>query len=120
MNKINSLKEYKEEYRKSIDSPEEFWSEKAESFTWKKKWEKVLKWEFQTPKVEWFVGGQLNITENCLDRHLETRGEKIGILWETNDPNEAVSYTHFTLPTIQPVSIPVVAVSSKKKTHTDD
>ena len=88
MNKINSLKEYNEEYRKSIDSPEEFWSEKAESFTWKKKWEKVLNWEFQTPKVEWFVGGQLNITENCLDRHLETRGEKIAILWEPNDPNE--------------------------------
>ena len=88
MNKINSLKEYKEEYRKSIDSPDAFWSKKAESFTWKKKWEKVLNWEFQTPKVEWFVGGQLNITENCLDRHLETRGEKIAILWEPNDPNE--------------------------------
>jgi acetyl-CoA synthetase len=88
MNKINSLKEYKEEYRKSIDSPEGFWSKKAESFTWKKKWEKVLNWEFQTPKVEWFVGGQLNITENCLDRHLETGGEKIAIIWEPNDPNE--------------------------------
>ena len=65
MNKINSLKEYKEEYRKSIDNPAAFWSEKAESFTWKKKWEKVLNWEFQTPQVEWFIGGQLNITENC-------------------------------------------------------
>ena len=88
MNKINSLKEYKEEYRKSIDSPETFWSEKAESFTWKKKWEKVLNWEFQTPQVEWFIGGQLNITENCLDRHLETKGDHIAIVWEPNDPNE--------------------------------
>ena len=88
MNKINSLKEYKEEYRKSLDSPEDFWSKKAESFTWKKKWDKVLKWEFQTPQVEWFIGGQLNITENCLDRHLETMGDHTAIIWEPNDPNE--------------------------------
>lgn len=88
MNKINSLKEYKEEYRKSLDSPEDFWSKKAESFTWKKKWEKVLNWEFQTPQVEWFIGGQLNMTENCLDRHLETKGDHTAIIWEPNDPNE--------------------------------
>ena len=88
MNKINSLKEYKEEYRKSIDHPEVFWSKKADTFTWKKKWDKVLKWEFDTPQVEWFIGGQLNITENCLDRHLETKGDHIALLWEPNDPSE--------------------------------
>ena len=88
MNKINSLKEYKEEYKKSIDHPEVFWSKKADTFTWKKKWDKVLKWEFDTPQVEWFIGGQLNITENCLDRHLETKGDHIALLWEPNDPSE--------------------------------
>ena len=88
MNKINSLKEYKEEYKKSIDHPEVFWSKKADTFTWKKKWGKVLKWEFDTPQVEWFIGGQLNITENCLDRHLETKGDHIALLWEPNDPSE--------------------------------
>lgn len=89
MNKINSFKEYKEEYSKSIENPEEFWAEKAESFKWIKKWDKVLEWEFNTPKVEWFIGGQLNITENCLDRHLETRGDQIAIIWEPNDPKES-------------------------------
>ena len=88
MNKINSLKEYKEEYRKSIDHPEVFWSKKADTFTWKKKWDKVLKWEFDTPQVEWFIGGKLNITENCLDRHLEMKGDHIALLWEPNDPSE--------------------------------
>ena len=88
MNKISSFKEYKKEYSKSIENPEKFWAEKAESFNWIKKWDRVLEWEFNSPKIEWFIGGQLNITENCLDRHLESRGKQTAILWEPNNPKE--------------------------------
>ncbi len=89
MNKnINSFEEYKIEYEKSIKNPEEFWEEKANNFTWQKKWEKVLSWDFSKPEIKWFEGGKLNITENCLDRHLETRGEQTAIKWIANNPNE--------------------------------
>ena len=89
MKKIDNFSEYQQEYQKSIDSPEDFWAEKAQSFSWKSPWNKVLDWEFNTPKVEWFVGGKLNITENCLDRHLATKGDKTAIIWEPNDPTES-------------------------------
>ena len=81
MQKINSFQEYQSEYRKSVDNPEEFWAEKADFFTWQKKWHKVLEWDFKEPRVKWFDGAQLNITENCLDRHLEVLGDKTAILW---------------------------------------
>ena len=81
MKKIESFSEYQSEYQKSIDNPELFWEEKANTFNWFSKWNKVLKWEFQTPKVEWFVGGKLNITENCLDRHLKLKSNKVAIIW---------------------------------------
>ena len=87
--RINSFEEYKEEYQKSVDNPEAFWAGHAESFVWKKKWDKVLDWNFSGPDVKWFDGGELNITENCLDRHLEERGDKVAILWEPNEPGEA-------------------------------
>lgn len=87
---IRSLDEYKSAYQKSVENPEGFWAEQAESFVWKKKWDKVLEWDFRKPDVKWFIGGKLNITENCLDRHLETRGDQTAILWEPNDPNGAV------------------------------
>ena len=90
MKKIESLEEYYQNYQESIDNPESFWGHKASSFQWMSKWTKVLNWEFDTPKVEWFVGGKLNITENCLDRHLETRPNQVAILWEPNDPKEKV------------------------------
>ena len=90
MRKIESLEEYYQNYQESIDDPESFWEHKASSFKWMSKWTKVLNWEFDTPKVEWFVGGKLNITENCLDRHLETRPNQVAILWEPNDPKEKV------------------------------
>ena len=90
MKKIESLEEYYQNYQESIDNPESFWEHKASSFKWMSKWTKVLNWEFDTPKVEWFVGGKLNITENCLDRHLETRPNQVAILWEPNDPKEKV------------------------------
>ncbi len=87
--KIKTLTEYRDSYQKSIQQPEAFWAEIAENFQWKKKWDKVLEWDFTKPEVKWFQGAKLNITENCLDRHLETRGDKTAIIWEPNDPNEA-------------------------------
>lgn len=89
MQKINTLEEYHEQYAKSVSDPEGFWNEKAETFQWKKKWDKTLEWEFETPSVKWFLGGKLNITENCLDRHLETRGEQVAILFEPNSPDQS-------------------------------
>ncbi len=86
--RISTFDEYKSEYQKSIDDPEGFWAAIAENFQWQKKWDTTLEWEFETPKVEWFKGGKLNITENCLDRHLETRGNKLALIWEPNDPKE--------------------------------
>jgi acetyl-CoA synthetase len=85
---ITSLVEYEEAYEKSIQQPEMFWGEIAENFTWKKKWDSVLNWNFQEPKVEWFKGAALNITENCLDRHLENFGDRPAIIWEPSDPQE--------------------------------
>lgn len=84
---IKNLDEYKSAYQKSVEDPEGFWAEQAETFHWQKKWDKVLEWDFKKPDVKWFIGGKLNITENCLDRHLETRGDQTAILWEPNDPN---------------------------------
>ena len=71
MKKIDSFEEYQLQYNKSIECPEQFWSEIADTFVWKKKWNNVLNWNFKEPHVKWFEGGKLNITENCLDRHLE-------------------------------------------------
>jgi acetyl-CoA synthetase len=92
MKKIDSFEEYTQDYAASVANPEAFWAKQAESFVWKKKWDKVLEWDFTKPDVQWFVGGKLNITENCLDRHLETRGDQTAILWEPNDPNEAAQH----------------------------
>ncbi|HIL66324.1 MAG TPA: acetyl-coenzyme A synthetase, partial [Flavobacteriales bacterium] len=86
--KITTFEEYKIEYAKSIQNPEKFWEEKAEKFTWKKKWDTVLDWDFTKPEIKWFEGGKLNITENCLDRHLEKRGEQTAIKWIANNPKE--------------------------------
>ncbi|MGB0983757.1 MAG: acetate--CoA ligase [Saprospiraceae bacterium] len=92
---IKSLEEYNKEYTKSVENPEAFWAEQAETFTWKKKWDKVVNWDFREPNVNWFVGGKLNITENCLDRHLEERGDQAAIVWEPNDPNAPTkTYTY--------------------------
>jgi acetyl-CoA synthetase len=89
MNNISSFEQYKEEYKKSVDNPEAFWAEQAEQFVWKKKWDKTLEWNFDEPQVKWFSGGQLNITENCLDRHLASKAKQTAIIWEPNNPNEA-------------------------------
>ena len=87
---IKSYDEYKAAYKKSVDDPEGFWGEIAENFQWKKKWDKVLEWNFTEPKIEWFKGAKLNITENCIDRHLEKLGDKPAIIWEPNHPDERV------------------------------
>ena len=87
-NRITNLKEYQSEYKKSIEDPEGFWADKADAFVWNRKWDKVLEWNFEEPDVKWFINGKLNITENCLDRHLATKGDQVAILWESNAPDE--------------------------------
>jgi len=86
--RIRSFPEYQAAYKKSVEQPEQFWKEVADTFVWRKKWDKILNWNFREPKIEWFKGAKLNITENCLDRHLETMGDKPAIIWEPNDPEQ--------------------------------
>ena len=87
---IKSFEAYKEAYQKSVDQPDAFWAEIASHFVWGKKWDSVLNWNFKEPKIEWFAGAKLNITENCIDRHLETLGDKPAMIWEPNNPDERV------------------------------
>ena len=90
---IKHLEEYYQVYRKSVRNPEVFWEEIAEEhFSWRKRWDKVLSWDFKKPEVKWFEGAQLNITENCIDRHLVTRGDKTAILFEPNDSNDEAEH----------------------------
>ena len=83
---ISSFDDYLKQYKFSIDQPEKFWSGVAEHFTWKKKWDKVLDWNFKDPSLHWFEGAQLNITENCLDRHLADKADQTAIIWDPNEP----------------------------------
>ncbi len=85
---ITSFEAYEEAYRKSVEHPETFWAGIAEDFQWRKKWDKVLEWNFDEPNIQWFKNAKLNITENCLDRHLKTNGDRPAIIWEPNDPRE--------------------------------
>jgi acetyl-CoA synthetase len=89
---IKSLSEFKETSAKAIENPDTFWSEIASEFQWKAPWEQTLDFDFSKPEVKWFVGGKLNITENCLDRHLATQPNKTAILFEPNDPAEAAQH----------------------------
>jgi len=84
----SSQSEYTEAYKTSVADPEKFWADIASNFTWRKKWTKTLEWDFHKPEVKWFIGGKLNITENCMDRHLPKRANQTAILWESNDPKE--------------------------------
>ena len=93
---IQSFEQYKIVYEESIKYPEKFWATVATNFQWKKPWDKVLEWNFKEPKVEWFRGAELNITENCLDRHLEKLGDKPAIIWEPNNPNESIRTFTYT------------------------
>ena len=85
---VKSLEEYQSAYKHSVDDPEGFWAGVADHFQWRRKWDKVLDWNFTGPEIKWFSGAQLNITENCLDRHLAERGDQPAIIWEPNDPDE--------------------------------
>jgi acetyl-CoA synthetase len=95
---LKSFEEYQEKYKQSIEQPENFWAEIAAEFHWRKPWTKVLDWNFTEPKIEWFKHGKLNITENCLDRHLPKLGNTPAFIWEPNDPNEkSVTLTYNVL-----------------------
>ena len=94
---IKSLEAYFSTYRKSVENPEKFWGELAEEhFTWHKKWSQVLEWDFNKPEINWFKEAKLNITENCIDRHLESKGNKTAILFEPNDPKEEAQHISYS------------------------
>jgi len=94
---IKSLDEYFQVYRESVNNPELFWEEIAEEhFVWRKHWNKVLSWDFTKPEVAWFEGAKLNITENCIDRHLQIRGDKTAIIFEPNDPTEEAQHITYS------------------------
>ncbi|MCD8399596.1 acetate--CoA ligase [Tenacibaculum finnmarkense] len=93
---IKNLEEYFQVYRKSVRNPALFWEEIAEEhFIWRKKWDTVLAYDFSKPEIKWFEGGKLNITENCIDRHLQIRGDKTAILFEPNNPDEAAEHISY-------------------------
>src|SRR4030095_3721575 len=86
---VTTIEQYRKAYDDCAADPEKFWGDVAQYFTWQKKWDRVLEWNFKDPSINWFLGGKVNITENCLDRHIKTLGNKPAIIWEPNDPNEA-------------------------------
>lgn len=93
--RIKTYDEYTQAYRLSVEQPEHFWSNVADQFSWRKKWDKVLEWDFKTPDVKWFINGKLNITENCIDRHLQNFGDRPALIWEPNEkdaPHRVISY----------------------------
>ena len=90
---INTEK-YEEMYKQSIEDPENFWAEQADKVDWTKKWDKVMDCNFNTADIKWYLGGKLNVTYNCIDRHLEKRGDQTAIIWESDDPNLDKSYTY--------------------------
>lgn len=98
MNRIHSLDDYQKQYKQSVDNPEAFWANVASEFVWRKKWDKVLEWDFNKAEVSWFKGGKLNITENCIDRHLPARANQTAIIWEPSDPKDDA--THITYQTL--------------------
>jgi acetyl-CoA synthetase len=90
-----SMEDYKKLYRKSIDKPDEFWSEMADQLEWFKKWEKVCEWDFYKPELKWFVGGKLNVSYNCLDKHIkEGRGNKAALIWQGEPLEENRVFTY--------------------------
>lgn len=93
--RIQSLEEYQQVHQKSVENPANFWGSIAEQFVWRKKWDKVLEYDWLRPETKWFLGGKLNITENCLDRHLESRGDQTAIIWEPHDPQEPAKHISY-------------------------
>ena len=86
---IKNLFEFTNEYNKSLIKPEEFWAKIAESFQWRKRWEKVLEWDFESPKIQWFKNAKLNLTENIFEKLIQTHKDKTAIIWEPNDPSSS-------------------------------
>ena len=92
---VNSLEQYEQMYAQSIQDPDKFWTEIAEQFEWNKKWTRVHSCDFKDKiDIKWFIDGKTNITVNCLDRHLETRGDQTAIIWEGNEPGEDEKFTY--------------------------
>ena len=85
---ISSQEQYDEIYKKSVEQPLEFWDEIAQNFVWKQPYQRVLDWDFRTAETKWYIGGKLNITENCLDRHLAERADVPAIIFEPNNPED--------------------------------
>jgi acetyl-CoA synthetase len=93
---LKSLAEYFSTYQQSVQNPEQFWAEIAEEhFVWHKKWDKVLEYDFRKPEIKWFQGAKLNLSENCLDRHLLTKGEKTALIFEPNNPEESAQHISY-------------------------
>lgn len=91
---INEEK-YALDYLRSIENPEDYWAEKAQDFlTWSKPWDKVLEWDYSKGHIRWFLGGKLNVCYNCVDRHVDTRGNKTAIIWEGNQPGDVRKITY--------------------------
>ncbi|MBK6522312.1 MAG: acetate--CoA ligase [Bacteroidia bacterium] len=93
--RIHSFEEYEIAYKKSVEQPETFWGDIAENFTWHKKWDKVIDWDFKDYNVKWFDGASLNITENCIDRHLPSKAKDAAFIWESNfedKPSRTITY----------------------------
>ncbi len=90
---IKTLEEYKTLYKKSVDDPDGFWAEQAKELEWFKKWDKVSEWDFNKPELKWFIGGKLNVSYNCLDRHLATKGNKAALIWQGEPLEESKTYT---------------------------
>ena len=90
-----NLQQYEKLYKQSVDNPEVFWTDVAESFIWKNKWSKVIEFDFSKPSFKWFKDAKLNITENCLDRHVETHPDKTAIIFEPNDPNQPAQHISY-------------------------
>jgi acetyl-CoA synthetase len=88
MKQISNFQEYLDAYKQSVEAPEAFWADVAEDFTWQKKWDNVLQWNFDEPSIKWYDGAKVNLTENCLDRHLADKSDQVALIWEPNDINE--------------------------------
>jgi acetyl-CoA synthetase len=93
--RLREKADYGAAYAQSVQDPEGFWAAQAERFVWHKRWDRVLEWDFDRAHTQWFIGGQLNITENCLDRHLATQGERTAIIWEPNDPTQEAQHISY-------------------------
>lgn len=90
--RIHTLSGYFYEYQKSVTEPENFWARIADSFFWRKRWDKILKWNFEGPSVKWFVNAKLNITENIFEKNLFTNGDRTAIIWEPSEPGESARH----------------------------